>query len=193
RTETGRPRSRAGAAWTSGRRGRRGARGRAACASRITDRDPENANGAATAPFITCRASRLRVRRGRRLAVRRSGGVRRGRRRLGVRTRDQVRDQRELDAAVLRARLGQLRTLEARRVDRRLLGAKAHGDEAILGDALLDEVGLHRLRTALRQLLVVLELGALLRLERDVVRVALDLELEVRELGEHRDRLVEDL
>ena len=64
--------------------------------------------------------------------------------------------QLELDAAVLRARGVQRAALEALRVLDRHGVAVALRGQAILGDALLDEVGLHRVGARLRQLLVVL-------------------------------------
>src|SRR5262249_34523647 len=98
-------------------------------------------------------------------------------------------DQLELDAAVLGPRRVELAAGEVLRGLGRDRIAVALGGQAFLVDAPGDEVRLYRLGARLRQRGVVGELAA--RLDRLVVGVALDLELELAELLEHGDRLVE--
>src|SRR4051812_7555828 len=102
--------------------------------------------------------------------------------RPGARLLGQRADQLELDAAVLRPRGVQLVALEVLGALDRDRVAVALGGQPRLVDALADQVGLDRVGARLRQRLVVGELAA--TLERLVVGVALDLELEVAELLE---------
>src|SRR5678815_408210 len=94
-------------------------------------------------------------------------------------------DQLELHAAVLRARGVELAAREVLGIlERHGLAVALRGQPALV-DALADEVRLDALGARLRERLVVGELAA--GLERLVVGVALNLELEVPELLEHGD------